>query len=312
MRREEVLRDKIIDDPPSEAVLSAAKNLIKYYDQIHGFMAGHLAEAAEILKEGVAESELRFLSFTGNIVSTGLRGLIAKLIRDGHFNVIVSTTGTVDHDIAKSLGPGYFKGKFELDDLMLRDLEIHRLGNILVPLESYGPVVETFVRELMQEVKGRKISPSELLFLSGQKIRDENSILKAAYERKVPIIIPGFYDGSFGTNALIYSRLNKVEIDLSQDQKILEDMVFESSNKKSLALSIGGGISKHHVIWWNQFKGGLDYAIYLTTAPEYDGSLSGAQTREAISWGKLKKRAKHVVVYGDATITLPILASVLY
>ena len=69
---------------------------------------------------------------------------------------------------------------------------------------------------------------------------------------------------------------------------------------------MGGGISKHHIIWWAQFGGGLDYAVYITTAQEYDGSLSGAQPREAISWGKLKKNAKHTVIYGDATILLPI------
>ena len=77
--------------------------------------------------------------------------------------------------------------------------------------------------------------------------------------------------------------------------------------KKSGAIIIGGGISKHHVIWWNQFKEGLDYAVYLTTAVEYDGSLSGAQTREAISWGKIKEMADHVAVEGDATVTLPII-----
>ena len=31
---------------------------------------------------------------------------------------------------------------------------------------------------------------------------------------------------------------------------------------------------------------GLDYAVYVTTAQEFDGSLSGAIAREAISWGK--------------------------
>ncbi len=61
------------------------------------------------------------------------------------------------------------------------------------------------------------------------------------------------------------------------------------------------------MIWWAQFKGGLDYAIYLTTAVEYDGSLSGARPHEAISWGKVKPSAKHVHVYCDATITLPLL-----
>ena len=59
---------------------------------------------------------------------------------------------------------------------------------------------------------------------------------------------------------------------------------------------VGGGISKHHVIWWNQYRGGLDSAVYITTAPEHDGSLSGARLREAISWGKMRPEAPHVCV----------------
>ncbi|AFH42741.1 deoxyhypusine synthase [Fervidicoccus fontis] len=310
--REELLKEKIMDEPPTDEQIKSFKTLISYYSQIHGFMAGHLSKAAEILSEGRKESELRFLSFTGNLVSTGLRGLFAKLIRDGHFNVVVTTAGTLDHDIAKALGPGYFKGGFEYDDSMLYEYNIHRLGNVFVPFESYGEVVEKAVKEFMEEKKGKTLAVYEALWSIGEKIEDKNSILRAAYERKVPIIVPGMYDGSFGTNALIYGRIYNVKLDLSLDEKLLEDMTFESQDKKSLALIIGGGISKHHVIWWNQFKNGLDYAIYLTTAVEYDGSLSGAQTREAISWGKLKSKSKHIVVYGDATITLPILASALY
>ena len=51
----------------------------------------------------------------------------------------------------------------------------------------------------------------------------------------------------------------------------------------------------------------MDYAVYLTTAEEYDGSLSGARLREAISWGKVKPEAKKMTVEGDATITLPMI-----
>ena len=72
---------------------------------------------------------------------------------------------------------------------------------------------------------------------------------------------------------------------------------------------LGGGISKHHVIWWNQFKGGLDYVIYITTAPEYDGSLSGARIKEAVSWGKVKEEAKYITIEGDATVLLPLLVA---
>ena len=75
---------------------------------------------------------------------------------------------------------------------------------------------------------------------------------------------------------------------------------------------IGGGISKHHTIWWNQFKGGLNYALFITTATQYDGSLSGARLKEAVSWGKIDKKAEYVTVDGDATIILPVLLSALY
>ena len=72
---------------------------------------------------------------------------------------------------------------------------------------------------------------------------------------------------------------------------------------------IGGGITKHHTLWWAQFKGGLDYACYITTATEYDGSLSGAQVKEAVSWGKVRERAKKTNLFADATTVLPFIAS---
>ena len=61
----------------------------------------------------------------------------------------------------------------------------------------------------------------------------------------------------------------------------------------------------------NQFRDGLDYAVYITTAVEWDGSLSGARVREAVSWGKVKEDARHVTVEGDATLILPLMISTL-
>jgi deoxyhypusine synthase (EC 2.5.1.46) len=146
----------------------------------------------------------------------------------------------------------------------------------------------------------------ELLWKFGEKINDDNSVLRAAYETKTPIIVPGVVDGSFGTNLFVQSQFTGFRINLFEDMRLIKDMVF--SSKVAGALLIGGGISKHHTIWWNQFKDGLDYAIYLTTAQEYDGSLSGARPREAISWNKIRERAQQVVIYADATLALPIMA----
>ena len=307
MKREELLSEEIKDITLED--LKPYGDLYKIFDKIHGFTAESIARGARILKDMIKEADLRFLSFTANLVATGLRGLFADLIRRGYFNIVVTTGGTIDHDLARSFGGKYYKGLFEYDDNMLRELEIHRLGNVLVPFESYGKVIEDVVRKYINEIVSiKKEWPVyELLWEFGKRISDSNSILRAAYEKKVPIIVPGIVDGSFGTNLFIYSQFTQLKINLFEDMKLIKDLVF--SCKKSGALIIGGGISKHHTIWWNQFKDGLDYVIYITTAQEYDGSLSGAKPREAISWNKVKPNSESVVIYGDASIILPILAA---
>ena len=307
MKREDLLTEPVEDITLDD--LKALKDAENVYRKIYGFSAEALYKGIEILKELVKEADLRFLSFTANLVSTGLRGLFADLIRKGYFNIIITTGGTIDHDIARSFGGKYYKGSFDYDDSMLKEMEIHRLGNILVPFESYGKVIEDVVRKYIGEITKikKEWSAYELLWEFGKRIEDNHSILKAAYERKVPVIVPGVIDGSFGTNLFIQSQFTGLKLNLFEDMKLVKDLVF--SCKKSGALIIGGGISKHHTIWWNQFKDGLDYTIYVTTAQEYDGSLSGAKPREAISWNKVKPSGKSVVIYGDATIILPILTA---
>jgi len=90
---------------------------------------------------------------------------------------------------------------------------------------------------------------------------------------------------------------------------ILSELIFKA--KKSGALMLGGGISKHHTLWWNQFRDGLDYALYITTAQEFDGSLSGALVREAISWGKVTQKAMQTTIHAEVTTILPFLFAVL-
>jgi len=305
------LRATVLREQVRDIVINAETSmceLIRMLGDAHGFMAGHIYRAAHILYEMINDSDTtRFLAFTGNIVSTGMRGVLAQMVREGFFHAVITTCGSIDHDIARGTGHPYYKGDWMYDDAMLNALEIHRLGNILIPLENYGPAVEKFTIGLLEELSKvkKKWSVSELLYEAGKRISDENSILRAAYEKNIPVFVPGIFDGSFGSQIVFNHASTGIEVDLISDEKRIIEMVF--SAKKLGALIIGGGISKHHTIWWAQLKDGLDYAIYVTTAVEYDGSLSGAQPREAISWGKIKLSGKHVVVYSDATIALPLI-----
>lgn len=45
-------------------------------------------------------------------------------------------------------------------------------------------------------------------------------------------------------------------------------------------------------------RNGADYAVYINTAQEFDGSDSGARPDEAVSWGKIRMDAQPVKVDG--------------
>jgi deoxyhypusine synthase len=272
-----------------------------------GFTGRKVADAVDIMeKMSRSEGCIKFLSFPACIMATGTRGVIVELVKRKLVDVIITTCGTLDHDLARTWRD-YYHGDFYMDDAELRREGINRLGNILVPDDSYGLVLEERLIPMFEEILEGKssISTRELIDQVGSRIDDESSLLHWCHRNQVPIFVPGITDGSFGSQIWMYWQTHrKLHINLFQDEQDLSDIIFHA--KETGAVIVGGGISKHHVIWWNQFRGGLDYAVYMTTAPEYDGSLSGAQVREAVSWGKVKETADHVTVEGDATITLPL------
>jgi len=291
-----------------------ADELIKQYLLSGGFTAKNVSLGVDILeKMHNDENCFSFLSFPACICATGCRGVIKDLIKNKLVDAVITTTGTLDHDIAR-VWKDYFHGSFIADDKTLHKKNIYRLGNIFIPFESYGLILEKKLLPMINDIFKikQKWSTKDFIWEIGKKISNEKngkeSIVYWAWKNKIPIYIPGITDGAVGLHLWSYYQDHRgIAIDLFQDEQELSDFVFEA--KKTGALIIGGGISKHHTIWWNQFKGGLDYAVYITTAVEYDGSLSGAHTREAISWGKIKESADSVTINGDATVILPLMIS---
>ncbi len=303
MERDEILKElKEVKD----IIPTNKESLIEHYKN-SGFQGLKLGRAIEIIKEMISDKDcFKFLTFPACIIATGLRGIIKELIKKKLFDAIITTNGTIDHDLARSF-KSYYKGFFNLDDKELRKLDISRLGNILLPVESYGFIIEEKMRKILEEVyeEKKELSSYELNWEIGKRL-NESSILYWAYKNKIPVFVPGFYDGAVGYQVWLFQQKRKdFLINLRKDEDMLNEIIWDS--KKTGALIIGGGISKHHCIWWNQFKDGLDYAVYLTTSLEYDGSLSGAQPREAVSWKKIKEKGKKEFVIADVTITLPII-----
>ncbi|MDR0373044.1 MAG: deoxyhypusine synthase [Nitrososphaerota archaeon] len=278
-----------------------------------GFTAGKLATGVDIIEAMATDKKcIKFLSFTADIIATGTRGVIRELVKRKLIDVIITTCGTLDHDVARCW-KDYYRGGFIMNDNKLHEEGINRLGNVLVPNDSYGPIIEKKIQTMLSDLykEGKKeFSTAELSREIGLRCCDESSILYWAAKNDIPVYVPGITDGSVGYQLWFFSQDHKdFRVNLLKDEDDLNNTVFDA--KKSGALIVGGGISKHHTIWWNQFKDGLDYAVYISTADEWDGSLSGARPREAVSWGKISEKAKCIMIEGDATMVLPIMTSAL-
>jgi deoxyhypusine synthase len=301
-------------------------DLMAQFKAAGGFTAKKLAIGIDIVEKMIKDKDcLRFFSFPACINATGTRGVIKDMIRRKWFDVVIGTCGTLDHDIAR-VYTDYYHGDFMMDDAELREKGINRLGNVLVPNESYGVVLEDKFKQFLEKIyesftdeqKKKGVTTHEFVWKLGELIdadpdaaaKKEESIVYWCWKNKIPMIVPGPTDGSVGYQIWQFSQDHDFRLHLLGDEQLLSDKTWQA--KKSGALIIGGGISKHHVIWWNQFKqGGLDYAVYVSTAVEWDGSLSGARPREAVSWGKIGKDAKFVNIEEDATIALPIIYAAL-
>lgn len=277
-----------------------------------GFQASHFSQAIGIVNEMIKDGAFIFLGYTSNMVSSGLRDIFRYLIQHKKVNVLVTTAGGIEEDIIKCLGD-FILGDFRSSGKELREKGINRIGNIFVPNSRYikfEEFVQPILEELYNEQKktGKVITPSELIWKLGERINDEKSIYYWAWKNKIKVYCPAITDGALGDNVYFFKfKHSDFVIDIAEDVKEFNDLTIRL--KKSGAVILGAGVMKHSILNANMLRNGLDYAVYINTSQEFDGSDAGALPDEAVSWGKILPGAKSVKVFGDATILFPILVA---
>ncbi len=285
-------------------------DLIDLFGDI-GFQATNINKASKIIEKMKKEKATIFLSFTSNMVSSGLREIFAQLIKEKIVDAIITSVGSIEEDLMKTKKP-FLLGDFETSDIELHKDGTNRIGNIFVPTDRYEEfekLIQPFFKKMFEKQKklNKMISPSELIFELGKTVSDKNSILYWATKNNIPIFCPGITDGALGLQLYFFKQENKeFGIDVTADFEKATQMVLTAD--KTAGIILGGGIAKHQLIGLNILRDGLDFAVYVTTATEGDGSLSGAKPREAKSWSKIKEEANVVCVEGEATIIFPLLA----
>ncbi|MFB5601571.1 MAG: deoxyhypusine synthase [Nitrosopumilus sp.] len=304
-----------IGRPVKDIEIDSNTSIEKIFEELSqsgGFESVNLSDGLDILSKMISDEKcLKFVSFVGAVVSTGLRGIIKDMIKNKWFDVAITTCGALDHDIAKHFSK-YHEGSFTMDDNELADQNIHRLGNVLVPMDNYGPLIEEKMQSFLEEEYNngvKEMSTVEICKMIGKHM-GEDSFLYWAYKNDISVVVPGIMDGAVGSQIWMFTQNHSdFKLNLVGDANLLSGYIFKA--EKSGAFMIGGGISKHHTLWWNQYREGLDYAFYITTAQEFDGSLSGALVREAISWGKVTKIARQATLHAEVTTILPFIYSAL-
>jgi len=314
MRRKDYLQN-----PVKHIKINGALTVDQLMQQFKGsgsFGAGRLARACDIYEKMVRDKECTvFLALSGAVVPAGMRTLVADLIRARLVDVIVSTGASMVHDAIEALNGHHYKGSWVVDDDELYKYHIFRIYDIFVPEEDYArldyQLAETY-REIAAEKNGASLSSNEFAWELGKRLKDPNSILRAAYEENVPIFIPAVRDSEFGYIHLLHAsqenQKNILEVDAFKDVPLICDICGKSP--KNGMVVIGGGVPRNTVQSAAiAAKKGLDYAVVITMDRPETGGLSGSTLKETVSWGKVKGEADKVMVIGDALIIFPIIVA---
>ena len=271
------------------------------------YNGGALCKAADIYTAMLRDKETtKFFGLAGAMVPAGMGGIVSDLIKSGHIDILVSTGANLTHDIIEAIGCHHFHGTAFCDDIELRHDEINRIYDVYLPNEAFEHF-EEFMQNVFGELEPEsRISISSLLAHIGS--RTKSGILHTAARKKIPVYCPAVQDSMIGLQYWLFSQTNDVVVDAFADMPALMDRCFTA--KKAGALLVGGGVPKNFILQsMLMTPNGFNYAVQLTGDRPDLGGLSGATLDEARSWGKITEEAQAVTVYGDATITLPVLVA---
>ncbi len=270
--------------------------------------AGRLGRAAAIVSKMFKDSDcLTYLAMSGPMVPGGLRHIIAHLVKERYVDVIITSGANIVHDLVEAYGGAHYRVPARKDDVALREAGMGRIADLYVKekdFETFESKIYEFLESLTDSER-TTLSPSEFLKKLGHTIDDENSIVGQAASKNVPIFSPGLMDSMLGFHLYTFSTSGKLNLDFVKDLRILGEIVLES--KKTGAIMLGGGLTKHFTMGSTILKGGLDLAIQITLDRPEGGSLGGAPLEEGVSWHKVQTEASFESVIGDATIIFPLI-----
>lgn len=282
-------------------------DLVDEMGKAGAFGAGSLAEAVDVYLKMLDSDATVFLGVSGALVAGGLRRVLCEAIAQNLVDVIVTTGANVVHDLLEAFGGRHLRGEPFFDDARLRERGISRIYDAYLEQSAFE-LFEDNLQPLLLEVtrQEKRMSSAKLLREIGLRLRDDNSFIRMAARKGVPVFAPALIDSVFGLQAWLFSQDHELVLDGLLDVKEMFEIAHGAEN--SGAVILGGGVPKNFILQSKlmtptPFK----YAIQITMDRPEHGGLSGATLEEAKSWGKVAPEAWLVTVIGDATAIFPML-----
>ena len=288
------------------------------------FQARNLYQAAEYYEKMINDKGCSIiLCLAGSLFSAGLKNVVVDMVRSNMVDVIVSTGAIiVDQDFFEGLGFKHYKGTNFVDDNELRELMIDRIYDTFIDEEELRECDMT-IAKICDALDKKPYSSREFIWHMGKYLsengKNKDSVVLAAFKNNVPIFVPALSDCSAGFGFVHHQWNNpdsNVSIDSAKD--FLELSKIKLKAYESGLFMVGGGVPKNFaqdVVVAVDILGKEvpmhKYAIQITVADERDGALSGSTLKEASSWGKVDMTYEQMV-YAEATIAMPLIASYAY
>ncbi|MFA6519563.1 MAG: deoxyhypusine synthase family protein [Candidatus Paceibacterota bacterium] len=311
---------------------------------------GSTLEAALWLKNHLTNGGKLVITLAGALSSFQIGILLAELIRKDKVHLISSTGANHEESYYRYVAHSHYGNIPRYTELTpeqeaeLRDAGLLRITDTFLPENESMLILEPKLLQMWKEAQAKKerYFPHEYfrrlfeekLIQPDPKANPDDCWAYAAFEKNIPIVIPGFEDsstGNFFANCT-YTGPHKKEGEVVLDGNIMKsgaeyfhfmyDWYMKESKDSPIAfLQLGGGISADFPICVvPSLKEDLklpgkvrDWAgfIEIGSSPMSYGSYSGAGGKEKITWNKLSTESYYQIIQSDVTVAFPWIAAVL-
>lgn len=311
---------------------------------------GATLESALWLKEHLKNGGKLVVTLAGALSSFQIGVMLAELIRQNKVHLVSATGANHEESYYRYVAHShyaYIPNYTELtpdQEAELRDAGLRRITDTFLPEDESVRIMEPHLFKMWQdaEKKGERYFPHEYfrrLFSEGlikkdPKANADDCWTYAAYEKNIPIVVPGFEDSTMGNvfASRCYRGPHAPEGHISINQNVMKtgieyfnwlcDWYMKESKDAPIAfLQLGGGIAGDFPICVvPSLKDDLglhgqvrDWAgfIEIGSSPMSYGSYSGAGGKEKITWEKLSTDSYYNIIQSDVTVAFPWIAAIL-